>query len=71
MSVMPPKPLVGSCCKRLKHNQNRQQDRVRIFESGLVFSKIRRWVYRQDAMLGGLIWGDQTPEQWGEGARAK
>ena len=52
----------------LKHNQNRQQDRVRIFESGLVFSKTADEI-QQDAMLAGLIWGNQSPEQWGVSAR--
>jgi phenylalanyl-tRNA synthetase beta chain len=68
MSVMR-RNLWSGLLQTLKHNQNRQQDRVRIFESGLVFSKTEEGI-SQDAMLGGLIWGDQTPEQWGEGSRS-
>ncbi len=67
MSVMR-RNLWSGLLQTLKHNQNRQQDRVRIFESGLVFSK-RGENISQEAMLGGLIWGDQAPEQWGEKAR--
>ncbi len=67
MSVMR-RNLWSGLLQTLKHNQNRQQDRVRIFESGLVFSRDGESI-SQDAMLGGLIWGNQTPEQWGEGSR--
>lgn len=68
MSVMR-RNLWSGLLQTLKHNQNRQQDRVRIFESGLVFSKTADNI-SQDAMLGGLIWGNQTPEQWGERSRS-
>jgi phenylalanyl-tRNA synthetase beta chain len=67
MSVMR-RNLWSGLLQTLKHNQNRQQDRVRIFESGLVFSKSADGI-QQDAMLGGLIWGSQSPEQWGESAQ--
>ena len=67
MSVMR-RNLWSGLLQTLKHNQNRQQDRVRIFESGLVFSKSEDGI-QQDAMLAGLIWGNQSPEQWGESAR--
>jgi len=66
MSVMR-RSLWPGLIQTLKHNQNRQQDRVRIFESGLVFSKTD--AIQQEAMLGGLIWGNQSPEQWGEKGR--
>lgn len=66
MSVMR-RSLWPGLIQTLKHNQNRQQDRVRIFESGLVFSKTD--AIQQKAMLGGLIWGNQSPEQWGEKGR--
>lgn len=68
MSVMR-RNLWSGLLHTLKHNQNRQQDRVRIFESGLVFSKTQNGI-QQDAMLGGLVWGNQVPEQWGENARS-
>lgn len=66
MSVMR-RSLWPGLIQTLKYNQNRQQDRVRIFESGLVFSKTD--AIQQEAMLGGLIWGNQSPEQWGEKGR--
>jgi phenylalanyl-tRNA synthetase beta chain len=68
MSVMR-RNLWPGLLQTLKHNQNRQQERVRIFESGLVFSKSDNEIL-QEAMLGGLIWGNQAPEQWGEKGRA-
>jgi len=68
MSVMR-RNLWSGLLQTLKYNQNRQQDRVRIFESGLVFSKTDDGI-QQDAMLGGLIWGNQVPEQWAESARS-
>ncbi len=67
MSVMR-RNLWPGLLQTLKHNQNRQQERVRIFESGLVFSRVEGEIH-QEAMLGGLIWGNQAPEQWGEIAR--
>ncbi len=53
----------------LKHNQARQQDRVRLFESGL------RYVFQnneieQKKMLSGLVFGDAAGQQWGSSARA-
>lgn len=67
MSVMR-RNLWSGLLQTLKHNQNRQQDRVRIFESGLVFSKVEEEI-RQEAMLGGLLWGPHLPEQWTESSR--
>tara|TARA_R110000824_G_scaffold52692_4_gene146267 strand:+ start:202252 stop:204624 length:2373 start_codon:yes stop_codon:yes gene_type:complete len=67
MSVMR-RNLWSGLLQTLKHNQNRQQDRVRIFESGLVFSKEAGKI-RQEAMLGALLWGPLLPEQWAEKAK--
>ncbi|MGI9341363.1 MAG: phenylalanine--tRNA ligase subunit beta [Gammaproteobacteria bacterium] len=53
----------------LKHNLNRQQPRVRLFESGIRF-------FQQDAdiieenVLSGLIAGNAYPEQWDAPPRA-
>ncbi len=71
MSVMR-RNLWPGLLQTLKHNQNRQQERVRLFESGLVFSKTDETggQINQEARLGGLIWGNQAPEQWGERARS-
>ncbi|MFN3234007.1 MAG: phenylalanine--tRNA ligase subunit beta [Gammaproteobacteria bacterium] len=51
----------------LKHNQNRQQERVRIFEAGLQFNQTK--TMSQPMMLAGLITGTALPEQWGEQER--
>jgi phenylalanyl-tRNA synthetase beta chain len=51
-----------------RQNQARQQDRVRIFESGLRFLREGDEL-RQDMVLGGLVVGISAPEQWGMKAR--
>ncbi|HSW94331.1 MAG TPA: phenylalanine--tRNA ligase subunit beta [Gammaproteobacteria bacterium] len=48
----------------LQYNQNRQQDRVRIFETGLRFV-VDNGLLLQQTMLGGLIAGTVFPKQWG------
>ncbi len=50
------------------HNVKRQQNRVRIFESGLRFIKQEGEVLQQPR-LAGLMLGTVVPEQWGETAR--
>jgi len=50
--------------KTLLHNLNRQQDRVRIFESGLRFIQNADAI-QQDIVIGGLVYGAVEPEQWG------
>lgn len=55
--------------KTLVHNQNRQQMRARLFETGLVFNNINNKL-EQIIKVGCLICGDQVPEQWGAGAKA-
>lgn len=49
-------------------NINRQQNRVRLFESGLRFLR-HEGELRQDKMLAGLILGALYDEQWGEKSR--
>lgn len=58
--------------KTLQHNLNRQQDRVRIFESGLRFLRgyNANGATQQDTVIGGLAYGSVAPEQWGESRRA-
>jgi phenylalanyl-tRNA synthetase beta chain len=51
-----------------RYNQARQQDRVRIFESGLRF-RIGADGLTQTQGLAGLITGSPDPEQWGLAAR--
>lgn len=55
--------------KTLLHNLNRQQDRVRIFESGLRFIQ-NAGATQQDTVIGGLVYGAVEPEQWGAQKRA-
>jgi phenylalanyl-tRNA synthetase beta chain len=47
-----------------RQNQARQQERVRIFESGLRFLRNGSEL-KQDMMLSGLVVGPSAPEQWG------
>ena len=50
------------------HNFNRQQTRIRLFETGLVFIADGGEVH-QPAMIGGIAAGALVPEQWGESSR--
>ncbi len=50
------------------HNLARQQERVRIFESGLIFERIAGEI-AQRPRLGGLICGPVVHTQWGQAAR--
>ena len=50
------------------YNQARQQNRIRIFESGLRFIK-QQVEIKQDLMLSGLVTGSVDPEQWAEVTR--
>ena len=54
--------------KAALYNTNRQQNRVRLFESGLCFNKIDGET-QQQKMLAGLVLGDAYSEQWGEKSR--
>ena len=47
----------------LMYNINRQQHRVRLFEIGQVFS--RQQDYLEKPLIGGIIFGNSYPEQWG------
>ncbi len=53
----------------LLYNLNRQQSRIRIFESGLRFI-FAGDEFQQQPVLSGLITGQVMPEQWGEKSRA-
>lgn len=52
-----------------QYNQARQQERVRIFESGLRFVR-RAGVLHQEPMLVGLVMGSLYPEQWAGDSRS-
>ena len=47
----------------LRNNLNRQQNRVRLFESGLRFVPSVDGL-KQEAMFAGLIYGSRAPESW-------
>lgn len=47
----------------LRHNLNRQQERVRLFETGLRFIPGENGVV-QEPVLAGLIYGTKSPESW-------
>jgi phenylalanyl-tRNA synthetase beta chain len=54
--------------KAALYNTNRQQNRVRLFETGLRFTK-KDGATHQQKMLAGLVLGDAYSEQWGEKPR--
>jgi phenylalanyl-tRNA synthetase beta chain len=54
--------------KAALHNLNRQQNRIRFFETGLRFVNVGGQI-QQQKMLSGLILGSFYPEQWGEKQR--
>ena len=53
----------------LRHNQARQHQRVRLFETGLVFLQ-QGGQTEQPARLGALVSGSALNEQWGERGRS-
>ena len=72
MSVMRTTMWVG-LLNALKHNVNRQQSRVRLFETGLCFrpqgaesEAVNVDEIAQDPMFAGVICGDIHHEQWAE-----
>jgi len=54
--------------KAVQHNLNRQQSRVRLFETGLTFIP-QEGELLQQAKLAGAVCGDLLAEQWGENGR--
>ncbi|QXH45047.1 phenylalanine--tRNA ligase subunit beta [Pseudomonas xanthosomatis] len=52
--------------KALQHNLNRQQDRVRLFESGLRFVG-QLGDLKQQPMIAGVVTGSRQPEGWANG----
>jgi phenylalanyl-tRNA synthetase beta chain len=64
MSVMRPSILPG-LLTTLEYNVNRQRDRVRLFETGLVFES-RGGEIQQARKIGGLIYGSSHPISWAQ-----
>jgi phenylalanyl-tRNA synthetase beta chain len=60
--------LMPGLLRAAVYNYNRQRERVRLFESGLVFRESGGET-RQPAMLGGIALGASLPPQWGERGR--
>ncbi len=60
--------LWGGLLKTVGHNQRRQQNRVRVFESGLVF-QLQGDELAQVEHIGGAAYGDVWPEQWAQAPR--
>ncbi|MFL1467457.1 phenylalanine--tRNA ligase subunit beta [Marinobacter sp. HN1S83] len=61
--------LWSGLLKTVAHNQNRQQPRIRLFETGLRFLKDGDAIDQQP-MLAGVVVGSQQPENWVNGRRA-
>ncbi len=68
MSVMRPSLLPG-LLKAAKHNQDRQESRVRFFESGLRFTRDAQAGIQQTPTLAAIACGELLTEQWGAPAR--
>lgn len=60
--------LWAGLVQALVYNTNRQQGRVRLFESGLRFLPGPDGL-RQERAIAGLVYGTVQPEQWGEAER--
>ncbi len=61
--------LIPGLISAMQHNINRQQTRVRLFESGLQFHAAADAV-KQDKYLAGLIFGAQQEEAWSNSSKA-
>lgn len=60
--------LWSGLLKTVSHNQNRQQPRIRLFETGLRFEQTSEGIDQQP-MLAGVVVGNQNPENWVNGRR--
>ena len=60
--------LWSGLLKTVGYNQNRQQPRVRLFETGLRFVR-KDGDIDQQPMLSGVVAGPQVPESWANGRR--
>ncbi|OEY66984.1 phenylalanine--tRNA ligase subunit beta [Marinobacter sp. X15-166B] len=60
--------LWSGLLKTVAHNQNRQQPRIRLFESGLRFVREGDDI-EQRPMLSGVVVGPNSPENWANGRR--
>ncbi|MGB0442713.1 MAG: phenylalanine--tRNA ligase subunit beta [Pseudohongiellaceae bacterium] len=58
--------LLPGLLSSYQHNANRQHERLRFFETGLVFQRNGEEI-QQEARVGGLIAGSQLPKSWSNG----
>ena len=58
--------LLPGLLSSYQHNANRQHERLRFFETGLVF-QLNGEEVQQEARVGGLIAGSQLPKSWSNG----
>ncbi len=56
--------LLPGLLNTLRYNVNRQQERIRIFETGLVFEVCNN--LKQVPHIGGLLYGNVDKKQWGK-----
>ncbi|AUL36436.1 phenylalanine--tRNA ligase subunit beta [Bordetella holmesii] len=69
--------LIAGLVAIVRHNANRKQSRVRLFELGRVFQRDAQLAggplevagVRQPLKLAGVAWGPASEEQWGEPVR--
>jgi phenylalanyl-tRNA synthetase beta chain len=59
--------LLPGLLSALARNVRRQQGRVRLFETGVVF--LQGEELREVDRIGGVVTGEASPEQWGEASR--
>ena len=58
--------LVGGLISALKHNLNRGEARLKLFELGRCFMSAEASLEAQPERIGGLAYGPRSPEQWGQ-----
>jgi phenylalanyl-tRNA synthetase beta chain len=58
--------LIGGLIASLQHNLNHGESRLKLFELGRCFLRDAPSMEAQPEMLGGLVYGQRFPEQWGE-----
>jgi len=68
MSVMRPS-LWGGLLEAARHNLARQQERIRLLETGLRFN-LQDNEIKQEKCLSGMLLGGRAAEQWGEAIEA-
>jgi phenylalanyl-tRNA synthetase beta chain len=61
--------MIASLVDCLKLNVSRQQERVRLFESGRCYARAPHTGYTERAVLAGLAYGGAVAEQWGSANR--